>query len=516
MKKYLISIISVILINIILPCSAVAGSLDEVIPINTLGETQLLINLYLDIDTCTDVDGNKFNVANESIRGIISELEDGQRKVFEYANVDDYIVILNLCSPDRGNPYPEIEPLNVRIGVEEKIGGSRTYLMGTDFRLYRFDGDELYQIEITEADIKEVNFMVENLGYYVLYYNPHVYSVDFFEDKIEYDDNRNVINEVYFTATDLAQFDDLYFPEIPEKEGYIFAGWKHNKQKGAYYTCNYVEPQKDFLSGEWRIYPCDVRNVYASWCPEDEYTPLEVAIESKEKIKKGKEDGAEIVLTLSEGRFDDVIDADIENYWRIVGNDELSISNVERIDDTTVKLTLSGNSNDKYTSSEIQIEFNSELYISHEGFGDNYEVHEIADIQLDENGIKKAMFISDNSITLEKQKKSGSGGGVVKHTITFETNGGEEVQSVRVANGHCLAEPETPLYEGYVFKGWYTNEELTDRYDFEASVKEGFTLYAAWEKETIKDVNDETVVLPIEIIEKIIEEVIEFVKSIIK
>lgn len=119
--------------------------------------------------------------------------------------------------------------------------------------------------------------------------------------------------------------------------------------------------------------------------------------------------------------------------------------------------------------------------ISEEDYNGSMTVHEIADVQLDENGIKKAMFISDNSIALEKQKESG-GDGIEKHTVSFETNGGETIQSVRIANGHTLEEPERVLKEGYVFAGWYTDEELTNLYNFDDRVTDSFTLYAAWEK----------------------------------
>ena len=515
MKKSIVIFCLFILLCSLFTCNTCASVYTSFWPIDENGNDLHAVCLDLYIDTCMDIDGNVFNLElkENTSSTILYELDENiQIQILENANEDDFIVILNLCSPDGSNPYPEIEPLNVKIGIEERIGGSRTYLMGTDFRLYSFDGDETYEIEITEMSIKKVSFTSEKLGCYVLYYNPRVYSVDFFEDEIEYDENRNIVNEVYFTATNLAQFDSLYFPEIPEKEGYVFTGWKQNKRKGAYYTYCYIESKKDLLLDEWKIYPCDVRNIYASWCSEDEYSPLEVVIESEITIKKGKEDGCEIILTLSEGMFDETIDEDIENDWKIVGSDELLISSVERIDNTTAKLTLSGNSSDKFTKGEIKVEFNSELYISHEGFGDNWDIHEIADIQLDENGIKRKMFISDNSIILEKQKKSGNSGGVEKHTVTFETNGGEELPSVRVANGHTLKVPERVLKEGFVFAGWYTDEELTEKYDFTSPVTKGFTLYAAWEKPTAKEQNSKQIFFPI----KIIEEAIEFVKSVIR
>lgn len=406
MKKIFLMCFIVILISILLPNTIMAKTQEGVSPINALGKTQLFIDLLLKIETCKDIDGNRFSLEmkNSLSEEVFSALDEEQQNwVIEHSNINDYIVVLNLCSPNKDNPYPEIEPLKIKISVDERIGGSRNYLMGANYRLYRFD-DAAYEVEITETSIKEVGFIVEELGYYVLYYNPCVYNVDFFADEIEYDENRNIVNEVYFTAINLAQFDNLYFPEIPKKEGYVFNGWKQNKRKGAYDTYCYIEYEKDILLDEWKMYPCDVRNIYASWCPEDEYTPLKVTIESENRIVKGKEDGQEIIITLSEGKFDEAIDEDVENDWKIVGSDELKVASVERIDDTTAKLTLAGNSSDECQKGELQIEFNSRLYISCEYDDYNMTIYEVADVQLDEKGVKKARFISDNAIVLNEIK----------------------------------------------------------------------------------------------------------------
>lgn len=425
---------------------------------------------------------------------VLSEIaEPNKEQIFLNMGENEFVSAIVLKSTDTANSFPEIEPIEIEFYVMETIGGSqRTELFGKDYRLYYLDSGRLTEMQMIKCDEQSVTFAVDKLGYYVLYYNPHVYDVEFYED---YPENSE---EAFYIDENLKRYDDVEFPEIPTREGYVFTGWKYNTMNGRYDTYFYVGPAPVKTFSVW--------NVYASWCPEEEFTPLEMTIESVGKITKGKEDGKEIVLTLSEGRFDETINEDIENDWKIVGNDELSISTVERVDDTTVKLTLSGNSSDKYKSSEIQIEFNSELYISHEGFGDNFEVHEIADIQLDENGIKKAMFVSDNSITLEKQKRS-SGGSVEKHTITFETNGGEEIESVRVANGHTLEAPERVLKEGYVFAGWYTDAELTNAYNFDNRVTAGFTLYAAWEKANVKDYDADycMIEMPIKIVVKAVE-----------
>lgn len=68
---------------------------------------------------------------------------------------------------------------------------------------------------------------------------------------------------------------------------------------------------------------------------------------------------------------------------------------------------------------------------------------------------------------------------VVKHTVTLVYGTGK-TETVEVANGALLAMPETPTYDGYTFLAWYTDEALTQEYDFSTPVTGDLTLYAGW------------------------------------
>ncbi len=68
---------------------------------------------------------------------------------------------------------------------------------------------------------------------------------------------------------------------------------------------------------------------------------------------------------------------------------------------------------------------------------------------------------------------------VVKHTVTLVYGTGK-TETVEVANGALLAMPETPTYDGYTFLAWYTDEGLTQEYDFSTPVTGDLTLYAGW------------------------------------
>lgn len=64
--------------------------------------------------------------------------------------------------------------------------------------------------------------------------------------------------------------------------------------------------------------------------------------------------------------------------------------------------------------------------------------------------------------------------------ITFESNGGSEVQQQTVKVGNKIVQPSDPLKDGYVFSGWYKESSLLNRYDFSQTVSQHMTLYAKW------------------------------------
>lgn len=71
------------------------------------------------------------------------------------------------------------------------------------------------------------------------------------------------------------------------------------------------------------------------------------------------------------------------------------------------------------------------------------------------------------------------------HSVDFEMNShGEAVETQSVRDGGVVEEPEPPTDEGWIFEGWYTDDNTFDElYDFTTPVTEAFTLYAKWEQE---------------------------------
>lgn len=70
-----------------------------------------------------------------------------------------------------------------------------------------------------------------------------------------------------------------------------------------------------------------------------------------------------------------------------------------------------------------------------------------------------------------------------EYTVTFETNGGNNIESIKVVG--TLVLPTPPTKEGYTFDGWYEDQNLEKEYDSLKAVDKNLTLYAKWVEEGI-------------------------------
>lgn len=68
-----------------------------------------------------------------------------------------------------------------------------------------------------------------------------------------------------------------------------------------------------------------------------------------------------------------------------------------------------------------------------------------------------------------------------KYTVTFESNGGSQIEPITVDYGATLTAPTAPTRLYYSFDGWYTESTLTNLFDFSTPITNNFTLYADWD-----------------------------------
>ena len=81
------------------------------------------------------------------------------------------------------------------------------------------------------------------------------------------------------------------------------------------------------------------------------------------------------------------------------------------------------------------------------------------------------------------------------HTVTFKANGGfNSAKKAEVEDGKKLKEPDEPTKDGYVFDGWFVDENYMVKYDFNNKVTKDITLYAGWH---LEDVTEKQIILKI-------------------
>ena len=75
-----------------------------------------------------------------------------------------------------------------------------------------------------------------------------------------------------------------------------------------------------------------------------------------------------------------------------------------------------------------------------------------------------------------------------QYTITFDTDGGSEVESITQDYGTTIAKPTDPTKTGYTFAGWYTDAACTNAWNFGSNMlaDHDMTLYARWVRNAVR------------------------------
>lgn len=69
----------------------------------------------------------------------------------------------------------------------------------------------------------------------------------------------------------------------------------------------------------------------------------------------------------------------------------------------------------------------------------------------------------------------------IAYTVTFETNGGSAIEAQLVPEGTFATKPvPAPTKEGNLFEEWYTEQTMTNPFDFYTPITKDITLYAKW------------------------------------
>lgn len=119
------------------------------------------------------------------------------------------------------------------------------------------------------------------------------------------------------------------------------------------------------------------------------------------------------------------------------------------------------------------------VYLPAEGEAVQFTYYLLAENVLEyaEGEIVRTAFYVEGTITLgEKEFEKLS-----VYTVTFFV-GDAVCQTQKVYEGECVAMPEPPEKEGFLFKGWFTAADGGNAFDFDSAIGSDISVYAVFEK----------------------------------
>ena len=110
---------------------------------------------------------------------------------------------------------------------------------------------------------------------------------------------------------------------------------------------------------------------------------------------------------------------------------------------------------------------------------------------------EEEILVSNNSFTMPRSNVTIEAEFEIKKlNVTFNSNGGSEVNGQEITYGETITEPTDPTRTGYTFDGWYQDITLNVPFEFDTPITNEVTLYAKWTANEYKvtfDANEGTV-----------------------
>ena len=115
-----------------------------------------------------------------------------------------------------------------------------------------------------------------------------------------------------------------------------------------------------------------------------------------------------------------------------------------------------------------------------------------------ENGNEKEFKFGDNGTPVTSNMTLKAKWEINQYTVTFNPNGGSgETIKETVQHGEKVTAPDDPTKEGYIFAGWYENQDGPgEEFNPNSSVTETKTYYARWEEKYTLNAGDFTFTPP--------------------
>ncbi len=266
---------------------------------------------------------------------------------------------------------------NIQINFTKPLssGVNRSFL-DDQCRIYSIDDNNNVIEQNAVEGSRGKSIISDTLGLFAIVHDPYSYEAHFYSDFDENNTNDGYKGELYYERTEISRYDQEMDISKPQKDGYEFVKWTDDPD-----GTGSVLYDNEGISGTW----------YAQWIQAENYSPLIITLTSEERIIKGAEDGKRVLVTTSQGRF---VNVDwMAEEIKLDGNDEVSISDIEQLNDSTIRITLSGNSSDASNAAEGRIS------LDHGSWECDVQCYIESDIpQIDSEGRVKYSYISENNI----------------------------------------------------------------------------------------------------------------------
>lgn len=279
----------------------------------------------------------------------------------------------------------------------------------------------------------------------------------------------------------------IFFPDNPNKEGFIFIQWHTNENLNSPFDQASLITQDITLYAEWREIEKD--DVVITFVTEHGNMVPPIIAKAGEVIHAPSEPNSV---------FFDFIE------WNVMGTNNVfdfttmpeSNLTLEAVwlKNDTYEITFYINETTKYHTmlftSGTTISLPSDPEIDdHVFLGWYVDTSYVTEFDVNDPLPSNFIDVYGQSVLIEDYV----------FRVSFETNGGNVIDSQIKMIGKTVVEPNDPIKNGYIFDGWFRDETFEDAYDFNQIQNEDLTLYAKWtfdESHTITNliVSDEEVI----------------------
>ncbi len=329
--------------------------------------------------------GRLKNPSDELLNSVAAYMGENDRVIFEKVAAFD----------EDGNEVEIKDEDDMIISFSETPSAGDTHgghsYFGKDIRIYYInDKAEAENIELQpKRTAGKYEIKTDKLGLFAIIDNPYCRSATFYSDVDElYSEKAS--GTVHYQKNDILYYDTELDMEKPSKPGYEFVKWIYC-YSSRYEDCLY---ENDWIKGEW----------FAQWIPSEEYTPIEISLYADEEITRGSEDGKTLTLKISDGSFPEEVKASY--IWIMPEDNELKVDKAEVLDEHTLRLTLSGNSQSIYGDKQLFVGFESKLvdesFLVMDEDGNRRLSSYIP--KINSNGTICEVYKSDNSVTLHGEQ----------------------------------------------------------------------------------------------------------------